>query len=270
MGEIDRNRQLGRAAIASAAADGAELVVLPELCTSGYAFESTEEARALAEPSADSRTLHEWRLAAGEHGIVVVGGFCELGDDGLLYDSAAVVDASGTRAVYRKTHLWDREKLFFAPGTAPPPVVATSAGRIGLAICYELWFPEVIRGLARRGAQLVTLPLNTTVTPRPPGERAIETVLAMAAAHVSRVFVATCDRCGEERGLTFSGGSAIAGPDGWLLAEPAPEDAPATVIADCDLALADDKALSERNHVFADLRESVLVHSDAGGESQGS
>lgn len=79
----------------------------------------------------------------------------------------------------------------------------------------------------------------------------------IAAAHLSRVFIAACDRCGTERGITWSDGSAIAGPDGWLLGGPALPDAPAVVRAECDLALADDKALSDRNHVVEDLRTDV-------------
>ena len=73
----------------------------------------------------------------------MVGGFCELGEDGRLYNSAAVVDATGVLGVYRKIHLWDREKLFFGPGHAAAPVVATRVGRIGVAVCYDLFFPEL-------------------------------------------------------------------------------------------------------------------------------
>ena len=117
--------------MAEAAAAGARLVVLPELCDSGYVFgadaeQATAEARALASPADDSDTLRQWRDLAAEHRLVIVGGFCERGADGRLHNSAAVVDASGTRAVYRKAHLWDKEKLVFTPGDAPPPVVDTA------------------------------------------------------------------------------------------------------------------------------------------------
>ena len=126
VGELDANRQAAASAVAEAAEAGARLVVLPELCDSGYVFDDAApaaEARGLASPAGDSVTLRQWRSLAAAHQLVIVGGFCELGGDGRLYNSAALVDASGTRAVYRKAHLWDQEKLVFTPGDAPPPVV---------------------------------------------------------------------------------------------------------------------------------------------------
>ena len=138
VGEPDASRKAAAAAVAEAAAAGARLVVLPELCDSGYVLSGQTEARGLAAPADDSGTLRHWRDLAAEHQLVVVGGFCELGADDRLYNSAAVVDASGTRAVYRKAHLWDAEKLVFTPGDAPPPVVDTEFGRVAVLICYDL------------------------------------------------------------------------------------------------------------------------------------
>jgi 5-aminopentanamidase len=105
--EPESNGALTREAVHEAVSAGARLVVLPELCTSGYVFESADEARAAAEP-ADGPTLRGWAEEADLGDAVVVGGFCELGDDGLLYNSAAVVDGDGVLGVYRKLHLWDR------------------------------------------------------------------------------------------------------------------------------------------------------------------
>ena len=136
--EPDANRQAAAEAVAEAAAAGARLVVLPELSDSGYVFDAEDpaaEARGLAAPVADSATLRQWQALAGRHRLVIVGGFCELGADARLYNSAALVDASGTRAVYRKAHLWDNEKIPFTPGDAAPPVVETevrAGGRDGL------------------------------------------------------------------------------------------------------------------------------------------
>src|SRR5690349_9849856 len=103
--EPDANRRAAADAVAEAAAAGARLVVLPELCDSGYVFDAADpaaEARGLAAPAADSTTLRQWHELAARHRLVIVGGFCELGADGRLYNSAALVDASGTRAVYRR------------------------------------------------------------------------------------------------------------------------------------------------------------------------
>src|SRR5215469_13665134 len=106
VGELESNREAASAAVAQAALAGAQLVVLPELSDSGYVFADADEARSLASPAASSVTLREWRSLAARHDLTIAGGFCELGPDGKLYNSAAVVDASGTKTVYRKAHLW--------------------------------------------------------------------------------------------------------------------------------------------------------------------
>jgi predicted amidohydrolase len=250
------NRSLTRDAVREAVLAGARLVLLPELSTSGYVFESPDEARAAAEP-AGGPTLRAWAEEAVRGDAVVVGGFCELGDDGLLHNSAAVVDGGGVVAVYRKLHLWDREQLVFEPGREPAPVVETSAGRIGVGVCYDINFPEVARGLALAGADLIALPTNFPGSPRPEGERPIEITVAMATAHLNHVFVAVCDRCGPERGVEWVGGSVVCDEGGWLLAGPPEGFGPGLVVADCDLARARDKAWNERNDVFGDRRPEV-------------
>ena len=93
VGDLESNRQLTREAVREAVGAGARLVVLPELSTSGYVFESREEARACAEP-ADGPALAGWSEEAARGDAVVVGGFCELAEDGHLYNSAAVVDGT--------------------------------------------------------------------------------------------------------------------------------------------------------------------------------
>ena len=252
VGEVEGNRRLAREAIREALAAGAQIVVLPELVTSGYVFDSLEEARSCAEP-ADGPSLHAWaEEAAGD--AIVVGGFCELGAGGTLHNSAAVVGSSGVLAVYRKIHLWDRERLFFEPGSEPAPVVETPWGRIGVGVCYDLNFPELARGLALAGADLVALPANFPRYPRPEGERPMEVTLAMATAHLNHAFMAVCDRCGPERGAEWVGGSVVCDEWGWVLAGPPPGFGPGLVVADCDLARAREKAWNERNDVFGDRR----------------
>ena len=235
-----------RAALADAIRAGAQIVVLPELCTSGYAFSSAAEARAAAEP-ASGPLLRSWAQEAAHTGAVVIGGFCELADDGRVFNSAALVDASGVRAVYRKLHLWDREPRWFSHGEDPAPVVPTRFGKIGIGVCYDIEFPELTRGLALGGAQLIALPANWPREPPPPGRPmpALQ-LLAQATASISRVYVAACDRGGSERGLAFQGASVIAAPDGAILsaAEPAMADSETTaqrLLADCDLTTALDK-----------------------------
>jgi predicted amidohydrolase len=253
VGDPEGNRALTRDAVREAVAAGAGLVVLPELSTSGYVFESAGEAHAAAEP-ADGPTLRAWAEEATRGDAIVVGGFCELGGDGLLYNSAAVVDGGGVLAVYRKIHLWDREQLVFEPGSERAPVVETRVGRIGVGICYDLSFPEIARGLTLAGAELVALPANFPGSPRPGGERPIEITVAMATAHLNHVFVAVCDRCGAERGVEWVGGSVVCDEWGWILAGPPPDFGPGLVVADCDLSRARNKAWNERNDVLGDRR----------------
>jgi 5-aminopentanamidase len=260
--EPDANRRAAADAVAEAAAAGARLVVLPELCDSGYVFDAGDpaaEARGLAAPAADNITLRQWRSLAGEHGLVVVGGFCELGDDGRLYNSAALVDASGTRAVYRKAHLWDKEKLVFTPGDLALPVVDTEFGRVGVMVCYDLEFPEWVRLAALEGADLIAAPVNWPGYSWPAGERPAEVIKAQAAAASNGVFVAVADRCRTERGVTWISGSLIVGPEGYPLAGPVLADRPAVLTASCELPLARDKTVSGNNDLLADRRPELYA-----------
>ena len=252
VGAREENQESARAAIRSAVKAGARIVVLPELTTSGYVLRSEAEARELALRPADG-ALDDWSEAAGED-AVVVGGFAELGDDGLVYDSAAVVDASGVLAIYRKAHLFLDEAHVFAVGDQPPPVIETKAGRIGVAICYDLFFPEVTRGLARAGAEIIASPTNSPILDADPTNADIGIAVVRAAAHVNRVFIAVCDRCGVERGTSWAGRSVIVDPDGRVVSGP-PGDRPEMLVADCELSVARDKIVpGTANDVLGDRR----------------
>jgi len=251
-GDIAANRDQAAAAVADAATHGAEVVVLPELMSSGYVFESQREARALAERP-DGPTVTAWTQLAAEHNVVIVGGFCEAADM-QVFNSAVLVDRSGLRCVYRKAHLWDAEPQWFAAGAAPPPVVVTQYGRIAVMICYDLEFPEWVRLPALDGAQLLCAPTNWPAYPRPDGERPSEVVRVQADAAVNRIFIAACDRVGAERGVEWVGGSVIVDADGWPLAGGSASTLPATLLAECDLDAALDKAASPNNDVLGDRR----------------
>ena len=254
IGDPDGNLAAAAGAVESAAAAGAGLVVLPELCDSGYVFRDAAEARTLARPAADSAALRQWQALAARHHTVIAGGFCELGPDGRLFNSAALVDDSGVRAVYRKAHLWDAEKLIFTPGADAPPVVGLSLGRVSVMICYDLEFPEWVRLPALDGAQLLCAPVNWPAYPRPNGERPAEVVRVQADAAVNRMLIAVCDRIGDERGVAWVGGSVIVDADGWPLAGGSASAEAATFLAECDLGTALDKAVSPHNDALGDRR----------------
>ncbi len=191
----------------------------PNSPDSGQLFSDAAEARASLAVAGGV-----WRGPCASGGrrpqradLIIAGGFCELGPDGKLYNSAAIVDASGPRAVYRKVHLWDGEKEIFAPGE-------TAAGggaavrQCGVMICYDLEFPEWVRVAALSGADLIAVPVNWDAPgwPAPAGERSGEVVAVQAAAAANGVFIAVADRCGTERGVEWVGGSVIVRRGGYF------------------------------------------------------
>ncbi len=240
---------MSAAAIGDAVAAGAHIIVLPELVTSGYMFIDADEARSAALRPTDP-AFDAWRSAAGD--AVVVGGFCELGHDGLLYNSALVINGTGVAAAYRKTHLWDREKLIFTRGDALPPVLRTPHGVIAVMICYDIEFGELTRRAALDGAEVIVAPVNWPLLPRPDGERPGEVITAMSTARTNRVAVAVCDRAGAEWGQQWTEGTAIIDPNGWVAA--AVGSGLGMAIADVDLSAAHDKTLTEHVHLFDDRR----------------
>lgn len=248
VGDLAHNVNMSTEAIAAAVTDGADFVVLPELVTSGYVFVSAAEARSAAVPASDP-LFDQWRRAAGN--AVVVGGFCELAPDGRLFNSAAVVDASCRRVVYRKIHLWHSERDVFTAGDEPPPVLQTRLAAVGVLICYDLEFPETVRALALAGAEIVAVPTNWPLVPRPQGERPPEVVAAMAAARASRVVIACCDRHGLERGQRWTEASCVIDAAGWVVAEASNDG---TAVADVDLAHSRNKNISPVNDVLTDRR----------------
>lgn len=253
-GDVAGNTARAAGAVREAVERGAQIVVLPELVSTGYVFADADEARAMAEP-ADGPTVTAWRLLADELEIVLVAGFCELGADGRVYNSAAVLVPGAQPVVHRKTHLWDRERLVFTSGGDAPPLVETAHGRIAPLICYELEFPELVRIPALAGADLICAPVNWPDLPRPAGERPGEVIRVQADASINRVAIAVCDRAGAERGVDWTSASLIVDADGWPLAM-ADFTSPSvtTIVADVDLADSRRKSLAGLSDAFADRR----------------
>ncbi|OAN37359.1 nitrilase-related carbon-nitrogen hydrolase [Mycolicibacterium iranicum] len=249
LSDIDANSELIGSAVVDAVGAGADIVVLPELATSGYVFADSDEARAVSLSPTDPR-FGKWSGAVGDS--LAVFGFCELGDDGNLYNSAAVIDSGGVVEVYRKTHLWDRERLIFTPGSRRPPVLNTRHGVIAVMVCYDLEFGELTRQVTVAGAELIVAPVNWPLFPRPEGERPGEVVTAMSTARLNRVAVAACDRAGVERGQEWTGGTAIVDQNGWVVASVG--SGVGMAVADVDLALSRDKKLTEHVDLLADRR----------------
>jgi predicted amidohydrolase len=258
IGEKKANVERSLTMIAEAAQAGADLVVLPELCNTGYVFESREEAEGLAEPIHDGPTVRTWQDAASEHDLLVVAGIAERSGE-RLYNSAVFVSAGGLIGHYRKNHLWADENRFFEPGDLGVPVFHTEYGRLAIAVCYDIWFPETFRMAALRGADLMCIPTNWVPMP---GQRenlpAMANILSMAGAHSNGIFVAAADRVGVERGQPFLGCSLIVGPQGWPIAGPASAYREEILIANMDLAEAErGRTLNSFNHVLRDRRRDM-------------
>ncbi len=251
------NRGTVGAAIAGALREGADIVVLPELATSGYVFQNMEELRSVAIP-ADGALFDEWAaLASTRPSSVIVAGFAEAGADGAVYNSAAVVTAAGVLGIYRKVHLWDQEKRFFTPGSDAPLIVETAHGRLGVMICFDLEFPEWTRIAALAGAKMLAVPTNWPYVDRPAGERPPEVQIAMAAARVNRMSIICSDRAGTERGVAWNEGTTIVDADGWVVSTVGPGDGVAW--ADLDASDSRKKQLAELSGVFTDRRPDLYA-----------
>ena len=238
VGDKASNLAASLASIERAAALGARLIVLPELSNSGYVFASREEAFTLAEEVPAGPTCQAWMAAAARLNLTLVAGIAERQGDA-LYNAAVVIGPAGYIGTFRKVHLWNAENLYFEPGNLGFPVFKTPIGRIGVAICYDIWFPETFRLQALKGADIVCVPTNWVPIPgQAPGREAMATVLAMAAAHSNSIFIACADRVGTERGQPFEGQSVIVGCTGWPVAGPASRDEEEIVLAEVDLGSA--------------------------------
>jgi N-carbamoylputrescine amidase len=260
LGDPEGNADRGARWIARAADGGAKLIVLPELASSGYAFASESEAAAAAE-EVGGPALSRWGESCRRLGVFVVAGFCEKTASG-RFNSAALLGPEGLVGVYRKAHLFYDEQSYFQPGDSGFPVFELPFGKVGILVCYDLWFPEAARVLALAGADLICVPTNWVgnFRRRVSDERGwiMGNYASVAVATQNQVFVAAADRIGTERDVEFIGGSCIVGPEGWLLAGPAPLLDETLLLADLDLAdAAARKQRTPRNHAIGDRRPDI-------------
>jgi predicted amidohydrolase len=234
VGRKDRNVQESLRLIRQAAADDVQLLVLPELGTSGYIMNSRAEAFALSEPIPDGPTCTAVLEAIRGSRLHVCMGICERASN-VLFNSAALLGPEGYIGTYRKVHLWDEEKLFFEPGNLGFPVFPLPFGRVGMMICYDGWFPESARILKLQGADIICDPTCWVLVPGLiEALNPLSAYVHMAQAHVNNIFIICADRCGVERGCTFIGNSCIVGPTGFV-AGPASFDQTALVSAEVNL-----------------------------------
>lgn len=209
-GRIEHNLGLIDAAAAAAADHDAALLLTPELFAVGYAPQRVRAEVSDDDVAAAHRQLEE---IARRHRIALVYSLPGEGDPAQRGITATLVDATGTRrAHYQKVHLFGPdEKAAFVAGDAPPPVVELGGLQVGLAVCYDIEFPEMARAAATAGAELLLVP--TALAGDAPE---IPQVLIPARALENRMTVAYANHAGTKDGLEFDGRSVVAGPRGTL------------------------------------------------------
>ena len=235
LGAVTQNLADQAVACAEAIANGADLLVLPECSTSGWAFESVEQAHEVAEPVPDGPACRQWSALCRDEGVHLVAGVVERdGDD--LFNTAVLIGPDGLVGTYRKAHTWALEKTFYEPGNLGVPVYDTPLGRIGMHICYDCWFPESFRIMAAQGADLICAPSNWVPVPTQRDDLpAMANLLCMTNAHTNLVYVAAAGRVGADGDQPFIGQSIIVDHAGWPIAGPASADRPEIIYADVDL-----------------------------------
>lgn len=225
-------------AVADAAGRGADIVVLPELASSGYVLER-EHLRDRAEPSdASGPVLRSWAEAARDHRTWVVGGYAEH-CEGRLYNSAVVIDPDGIlRLNYRKLHLFGVEHEVFHPGDQGLPVLDLGSITLGVLICYDLRFPEAPRMLALQGADLIAVPTawvrGFDRADRDPSRPIGQIEAAIVHANLNQVVVACADQVGSTHAHEFLGRSILIDPYGDPILGPLSADEPGIAVADVD------------------------------------
>ena len=248
-GEVSHNLDTIVATLDQADAD---LIVLPELCASGYQFVSQQEVMTLSESVPNGLTTQRLIDLAKRRRMTIVAGLPERAGSA-CYNAAVVVGPSGFIGCYRKTHLFFEETLFFTPGDTGFQVWDIGLAKIGAMICFDWYYPEAARTLAIKGAEIICHPSNL-ILPNCPDSMPVRCL-------ENRVFAITCNRTGSEgRGgkdqLTFIGNSEVVAPNGAILHR-APQDQEELYFVEIDHADARNKALTRYNDLLRDRRESL-------------
>src|SRR6056297_3606091 len=235
-----------------------ELLVLPELFSSGYFFKTQEDLAQVAEPIPDGPTTETLRHWATDLGATIVAGLPEREGDS-FYNSAVIVSPEGQVSVYRKIHLFYQENDLFTPGDLGFPVLEmeTPNGtnyRLGIMVCFDWYFPEAARTLAVKGADVIAHPSNL-VLPHCPESMPVR-------ARENHVFTITANRYGSEskgeEELTFIGMSEVCDPGGAILHR-ADEVGDAVQTVSFDPTEARNRKINDMNDVLADRRPDVYA-----------
>ncbi len=232
----------------------ADIIVLPELCTTGYSFLTRQEALEASEDAGGESPALFKRLAI-ERKAMIIAGFAEREGD-KVYNSALAALPDGSIRVYRKTHLFFREKLCFDSGNSGFFVIDHPFidCRAGIMICNDWRYPEAARSLALLGADVIACPSNLVST--------LWGIAMPARALENKVYVAVANRCGAEvrrladgteQKLTFNGGSVIYDFNGSPMMQ-ADKDQDRIITVEIAPRLTRDKSFNAFNNLFKDRK----------------
>ena len=243
-------------------AANADLLVCPELATTGYLYLDKEELRSVAEPVPSGSTVVRLARAARETGRAIIFGIAERAGD-KIYNSAVALLPTGAVVCYRKAHLFDTEiEVFDRPGASPRHARVAGAD-VGIMVCFDWRFPEMARLLALEGADVIAHPSNLV---HPYCQDAMIT-----RSLENRVFSITSSRTGQERvgthSIVFTGRSQIVSPRGERLVVAGPDEE-CVRSAEIDVAQARDKRVTARNDLFADRRPEIYGAANVTPESE--
>ncbi|MFC2134174.1 nitrilase-related carbon-nitrogen hydrolase [Bacteroidota bacterium] len=190
-----------------------DLIVLPELFSTGYLFDFKEEVLTFAEELPEGDTTHSLEKITNEKNCYIVGSIPEI-EDGKIYNTAFVIGPNGYMGKQRKLHLSKLEQKFFSSGSKIR-TFDLNGTRIGIVTCFDSWFPEISRILSLNGAQILCQPANFG------DEKTLGIIRTRAIENI--VFTITSNRIGEETNkdinAAFRGESQIIGPSGQVIAK---------------------------------------------------
>jgi predicted amidohydrolase len=254
IGERDINLESTLLWIEKAVSNGANLIILPELCISGYVFNSRQEAFQLADKVPEGSSIKSWENLAKQNNVYIVAGIAEI-QDSSLFNTSVLIGPNGYIGKYRKLHLWFEEKLFFEPGDIGMPLFKLPFGRLAMMVCYDMWFPEMARIYSLMGADIITIPTNW---PKVDTELSnITDNLIISQSHMNGVFIAASDRVGNERDVVFRGRSIITSNKGKVIGGPASESMEEIIMTNCNLSDSRVKQSNRLNNKFGDRRVDV-------------
>jgi predicted amidohydrolase len=228
----------------------ADLIIFPELATSGYVFASRDEVRSVADDFETSETTRIFSELSNRNNTAYIIGFAEIDGD-KLYNSSMLINPDGTKHLYRKIHLFNEERLWFDPGDIGFVVAPTKHNvMVGQMICFDWIFPESARTLMLRGAQIIAHPANLVL---PWCQQAMIT-----RSLENRVFTATANRIGTEvngdKSFYFTGMSQILSPLGEILHRMETSEESVKIVEINIDKTTELKNVTQYNHVIGDRR----------------